>query len=221
MKKLKCFLRAHVGEHALKKKQAVDELFQMGSDFPDSLVVDPAVRNGEEFATTELIGKITTGRVMSKILAEVLNDDVRRFGVCGMGGIGKSFIMEHIYNHLLTETNKFGWVIWVTMSKSYDVILLQNDIAHELNLDLKNYNKRGRAAKIMKEFKRRKRGVLILDDLWEEFYLKEVGIPETGCKIVLTTRDLNVCQGMRCKHIKMELYAGKSINGGSTRLQKM
>ncbi|KAM3696681.1 hypothetical protein ACB098_06G057300 [Castanea mollissima] len=204
---VKCFLRARVGEHALKKKKAVDELFQMGSDFPDSLVVDPAVRNGEKFATTELIGKITTGRVMSKILADVLNDDVRRIGVWGMGGIGKSSIMEHIYNRLLTETNKFNWVIWVTVSKSCDVIQLQNDIAHELNLDLKSSNKRGRAAKIMKEFKRRKRGVLILDDLWEEFDLKEVGIPETGCKIVLTTRDRIVCLGMSCKPIQMDLLS--------------
>ncbi|KAM4103154.1 hypothetical protein ACJW30_06G057500 [Castanea mollissima] len=201
---VKCFFRACVGEHALKKKKAVDELFQMGSDFPDSLVVDPAVRNGEKFATTELIGKITTERVMKEILADVLNDDVRRIGVWGMGGIGKSSIMEHISN-LLTETNKFDWVIWVTMSKSCDVIQLQNDIAHKLNLDLKDNNKRERAAKIMKEFKGMKRGMLILDDLWEEFDLKEVGIPETGCKIVLTTRDLNVCRRMRCKPIQMDL----------------
>ena len=189
----------------MKKKLAVDELYQIGSDFPDSLVVDPAVRNGEEFATTKLIGEITTGRVMSKILADVLNDDVRMIGVCGMGGIGKSTIMEHIYNHLLKETNKFDSVIWVTVSKSHDVIQLQNDIAHKLDLDLKDNNKRDRAAKMIKEFKKRKRCVLILDDLWEAFDLKEVGIPESGCKIVFTTRDLNVCLGMRCKHIKMEL----------------
>ena len=55
----------------------MDKLYQVGSNFPDSLVVDPAVRNGEEFATKKLIGEITTRRVMSKILADVLNDDVR------------------------------------------------------------------------------------------------------------------------------------------------
>ena len=173
----------------MKKKPEVDKLYQMGSNFPDSLLVDPAVRNGEEFATKKLIGEITTRRVMSKILADVLNDDVRRIGVCGMGGIGKSTIMEHIYNHL-KETNKFDWVIWVTASESHNVIQLQNDIAHKLDLDLKNNNIRDRAAKIMVEFKKRKRCVLILDDLWKAFDLKEVGIPEPGCKIVLTTRIL-------------------------------
>uniref|UniRef100_A0A2N9IJ56 Uncharacterized protein n=1 Tax=Fagus sylvatica TaxID=28930 RepID=A0A2N9IJ56_FAGSY len=40
---------------------------------------------------------------------------------------------------------------------------------------------------------------------------EEVGIPEptsaNGCKLVLTTRNLNVCVGMSCKSIKMELLS--------------
>uniref|UniRef100_A0A2N9HEK7 NB-ARC domain-containing protein n=1 Tax=Fagus sylvatica TaxID=28930 RepID=A0A2N9HEK7_FAGSY len=46
---------------------------------------------------------------------------------------------------------------------------------------------------------------------WEHLLLEEVGIPEptsaNGCKLVLTTRNLNVCVGMSCKSIKMELLS--------------
>ena len=211
---VKCFLRARIGKHALKKKLEVDELFQRGGAFPDSLVLDPPVRNGEEFPTTELIGKSTTERVKEEILAYVLGNDVGKIGVYGMGGIGKSTIMEHINNHLLNDIKKFESVVWVTVSKPFNVIQLQNDIAHKLALDLaKSEYKRERAAKIKEELEKRKKYVLILDDLWEEFVLEEVGIPEptpeNGCKIVLTTRDLNVCIKMGCKTIKMELLSEK------------
>nr|GMC46835.1 disease resistance protein At4g27190-like [Ipomoea batatas] len=44
------------------------------------------------------------------------------------------------------------------------------------------------------------RFLLILDDIWEEINLDVVGIPQpneyTGSKIILTTRDFNVCQQM-------------------------
>ena len=53
--------------------------------------------------------------------------------------------------------------------------------------------------------------MLILDDMWEAFRLEDIGIPEptsaNGCKMVLTTRDVNVCDRMNCKNIKMKLLS--------------
>ncbi|XP_023926385.1 putative disease resistance protein At5g05400 [Quercus suber] len=154
---VKCFLRARIGKHALKKKLEADELYQRGGAFTVSLVVDPPVSNGEEFPTTKLIGKSTTERVKEEILAYVLGNGVGKIGVYGMGGIGKSTIMEHINNHLLKDKKNFDSVIWVTMSKSSNVLELQNAIAHKLALDLaKSEYKRERAAKIKEELEKRK-----------------------------------------------------------------
>ncbi|KAI7979296.1 Disease resistance protein SUMM2 [Camellia lanceoleosa] len=51
--------------------------------------------------------------------------------------------------------------------------------------------------------------VLILDDLWKSFSLDKVGIPEpsisNGCKLVLTTRSLEVWRKMECRAVKVEL----------------
>ena len=70
-----------------------------------------------------------------------------------------------------------------------------------------------RAGKLYAELKKRKRYVLILDDMWKAFPLEIVGIPEptsaNGCKLVLTTRDVNACNGMNCVNVKMELLSIK------------
>ena len=215
----KCFSRAHIGKLAFEKIREVDELYQMGAftdswviDPPHSSVIDPAPSNGEIMSTPTLIGESTAERVTEEIWACMLDDDVRKIGLHGMGGIGKSTVMEHINNRLLKEKNKFDSVIWVTVSKSLNVIQLQHDIARKLDLDLaKVEDVRERAAKLMAKLKDKNRYVLILDDMWEPFALEKVGIPEpnsaNGCKLVLTTRLLDVCRGMSCKHIKMELLS--------------
>ncbi|KAF3957808.1 hypothetical protein ACB098_06G057700 [Castanea mollissima] len=163
-------------------------------------------------STPTLIGESTAKRVKEAIWAWVLDDDVRKIGLYGMGGIGKSTVMEHINNRLLKEKNKFDSVIWVTVSKSLNVIQLQHDIARKLDLDLtKVEDVRERAAKLKEKLESKNRYVLILDDMWEAFALEKVGISEptsaNGCKLLLTTRDLAVCRGMSCKDIKMELLS--------------
>ncbi|KAM3693890.1 hypothetical protein ACB094_07G018100 [Castanea mollissima] len=213
----KCFSLARIGKLAFKKIPEVEKLYQMGS-FTGSLVIDPPPppppSNGEKMSTPTLIGESTVERVKEEIWACMLNDDVRKIGLYGMGGIGKSTVMEHINNRLLKEKNKFDSVIWITVSKSLNVIQLQRDIARKLNLDLaKVEDVRERAAKLMAKLEDKNKYVLILDDMWEVFALEEVGIPEpnsaNGCKLVLTTRLRDVCRGMSCKDIKMELLSKK------------
>ncbi|PON70595.1 NB-ARC domain containing protein [Parasponia andersonii] len=124
----------------------------------------------------------------------------------GMGGI------EHINNLLLERKDKFDNVIWVTVSTESNKINLQDKIARVLSLNISNCDDEiVRAAKLLAGFETKKRYVLILDDLWESCSLKEVGIPEptrqNGCKLVVTTRSLDVCLGMSCKAIPMRLLS--------------
>ncbi|XVF83881.1 hypothetical protein PTKIN_Ptkin16aG0529200 [Pterospermum kingtungense] len=55
----------------------------------------------------------------------------------------------------------------------------------------------------------RKQGryLIILDDVWSKFLLKEVGIPEqtvdNGCKLVLTTRSKEIVRSMDCKKVEV------------------
>ncbi|XP_030925819.1 probable disease resistance protein At1g52660 [Quercus lobata] len=208
-----CFSRMKLGKLACEKRQKVEELRQ-GGDFSDGLVVDPpvTVSHGEKLSTTTLVGESTAKRTKEKIWQHLLDEDSRKIGVYGMGGIGKTTIMKQINNDLLEE-KKFDNVIWETVSKPFNVIKLQQDIACKLNLDLsKVSDETTRASKLNNALEDKKRYVLILDDMWEAFRLEEIGIPEptpsNGCKLVLTTRNIDVCRKMDFKKIKMELLSG-------------
>lgn len=210
-----CFSRMKLGKLACEKRQKVEELRQEG-DFSDGLVVDPpvTVSHGETLSTTTLVGESTAKRTKKKVWEHLLDEDCRKIGLYGMGGIGKTTIMKQINNDLLEE-KKFDNVIWVSVSKPFNVIKLQQDIACKLNLDLSEFSRftdeTTRAGKLKNALENKERYVLILDDMWEDFRLQDIGIPEptpsNGCKLVLTTRSVEVCRRMDCKEIKMELLS--------------
>ncbi|PON81139.1 NB-ARC domain, LRR domain containing protein [Trema orientale] len=207
---LKYFYRACFGSIVFKKMRDVEELYEMGV-FPDGLVED-IPHFGDLLPTTTLEGETTTKRKMREIWACLIGDEVRKVGVYGMGGIGKTTTMKHINNCILEHKDKFDNVIWVTVSKSSTLIRLQDAIACKLGLNISRYEDETRRAGLLYDsLIRKKRFVLILDDLWEVYRLEDVGIPEptpeNGCKLVLTTRSLDVCRRMSCKSIRMELLS--------------
>ena len=69
---------------------------------------------------------------------------------------------------------------------------LQYEIAKCLNLDLSNMDDRINRAGRLSNFLRGKKFVLIWDDIWNTYDLKELGLPvdENRCKLILTTRKL-------------------------------
>jgi disease resistance protein RPS2 len=170
-------------------------------------------RNGDEsgrdvFLTEELTGGEFENN-KNAIWSWIMNDEASSsIGIYGMGGVGKTTLLTHIYNQLLQERGTFPHVHWITISQDFSVSKLQNLIAKDFHLDLSNEdNERKRAAKLSKALIKKQRWVLILDDLWDCFDYNEVGIPirVKGCKLILTTRSFGVCQRMFCqKTIKVE-----------------
>ncbi|KAB2086471.1 hypothetical protein ES319_A04G034200v1 [Gossypium barbadense] len=169
------------------------ELCAKGGLF-DSLVV----------ASTDIVGHF---RVIEEINKYLIEQEVGMVGVWGVGGIGKTTIMNHVYDKLQEET-KFSKMIWITVSQSPDIRKLQKDIAHTTSNDLSDDETTiERAAKIREDLRRTGSYLIILDDVWQGFSLEDVGIPvpsaDNGCKIVLTTRERKVVQKMGCKEVKV------------------
>ncbi|GLT30866.1 hypothetical protein SLA2020_056480 [Shorea laevis] len=136
-----------------------------------------------------------------------MGDEVGMIGVCGIGGVGKTTIMKNLHNDLQRET-RFEKVIWVIVSHPLNVFELQKKIANAMGERLRDDEEVMMRAAALMEIMRRMRYVVILDDVWQTFSLKEVGIPDpnvqNGCKVVVTSRSIEVCSYLCCKIVKVK-----------------
>ncbi|KAG8492330.1 hypothetical protein CXB51_009822 [Gossypium anomalum] len=197
--------RACNGKLVDEKTREMKEFLDKAPNASEGLAMDgPSA--GLPLPTSELVGEEA---VRNEIWA-CLMQEVSKIGVWGMGGVGKTTIMKHIHNDLLKQ-ERFKRVIWVTISKEFNVMKVQDNIASALEskeyLD-KEEDKLRRAAILSEMLKNAGKHVLILDDVWDKVSLEEVGIPEpsggNGCKLVLTSRSEHVCKYMGCKVIKVK-----------------
>ncbi|TYG96238.1 hypothetical protein ES288_A11G333100v1 [Gossypium darwinii] len=197
--------RGFHADDVLKRTREVEELIQQGK-FQEGLVVDNPQWIGQVLSTTTLSGEGANACV-EKIWQCLMDDEVGKIGVWGMGGVGKTSIVKLINNQLLKEMGKFDVVIWTTVSKEMSIAKLQKDIASQIKVTFCGDEcETRRAGMLLEALSRKRRPVFILDDLWQEVSLEKVGIPEpsVGNKLVLTTRSFDVCRKMGCRAIKVK-----------------
>ncbi|GLT63116.1 hypothetical protein SLA2020_357010 [Shorea laevis] len=198
-----------------ERTQSLEEgIFKQGEIYTSagvSLVVDDHSIKGFPLVVEECRGR---DDIQDQILEWLKGDEVTRIAVSGMGGVGKTTIMKQVHNLLLNEP-KFNKVTWVKVSRDFDIIVqqkkkfdilkFQKRIARELKLKLEDHENETTLAGLISQKLRQGNSVLILDDVWQQFCLEDVGIPNlngnNGCKLVLTTRLQDVARAMECEVI--------------------
>ncbi|GLU05989.1 hypothetical protein SLE2022_230590 [Rubroshorea leprosula] len=200
---IKWYKRACLDKLVCRKINVVRKMLEKGS-FPEGLVIERAPAHGNRIPTENLVGEIST---KEEIWGYLMGDEVGMIGVCGIGGVGKTTIMKYLHNDLQRET-RFQKVIWVTVSHLLNVFELQKKIAGAMGERLLDDDEVMMRAGALMDIMGRVKFVLILDDVWEKFSLKEVGIPDpkaqNGCKVVVTSRSIEVCSYMSCKIVKVQ-----------------
>ncbi|KAK9016769.1 hypothetical protein V6N11_079263 [Hibiscus sabdariffa] len=186
--------RGFHAEDVSRRVREVEELIYQRRKFHGGLVVDNPQWIGQVLSSTSLSGEAVKSCV-EEIWQFLMDDEVRKIGVWGMGGVGKTSIMKAINNQLLKETGKFDIVIWITVSKEMNITKLQEDIASKIGVAFSDdEDETTRAGMLFETLLRKSKFVIILDDLWEKVSLKRIRIPEpsVGSKLVLTTRSSDV-----------------------------
>lgn len=96
----------------------------------------------------------------------------------GAGGVGKTTLAIHIHDELYGKLQiSVEGVYWVTVSNGTTISALQSKIAIAVDCDYisKEDVVKKRAGSLRRELLRRKNSLLILDDVWKDFTLEEVG----------------------------------------------
>ncbi|KAL4353675.1 hypothetical protein GQ457_06G022240 [Hibiscus cannabinus] len=180
----------------------------------DNVVMDKKspVRAVEKQQGPSLAGQREAEEMIYKLMELLKGGENIRIAVWGMGGVGKTTLVRNLNNELESSSlmESIDIVIWITVSKDFDLKKVQSQIAKRLNLELDANDAIEERAKMLLKRLMKKKFLLILDDVWEQIDLDIVGIPQSddqaNCKILLTTRSLDVCRAMMTnKEIKLDV----------------
>ncbi|CAN7035992.1 hypothetical protein IGI04_032594 [Brassica rapa subsp. trilocularis] len=197
------FLTYWYGRDVLETLKEVQSLL---SSKPSGEVASTGPPPGiEERATEPTVG---LEKMLETTWSHLMEKDVGILGLYGMGGVGKSTLLEKINEKLVEKKDEFEVVIFVLVSRDLQVEKIQNEIGERLGICDEEWKKKTQEKKStsrINDVLAKRRFVMLLDDIWEKVKLKDIGIPfpsqANGSKVVFTTRSKVVCGRMRSHHV--------------------
>ncbi|KAG8660938.1 hypothetical protein MANES_02G201301v8 [Manihot esculenta] len=197
----KCLNRYSFSRKAKKMTENMLALLEEARNFGEIAYPDPCQKIELWFSDERIKNFKSRESILNDILMALKNDDLCVIGICGMSGIGKTTMVKQLMKNMETE-KLFDEFAMVAVSDTPDFRKIQDEIASCLGLELKNDESEVvRASKLRQRLTNcDKRILLILDDVWKEDGLGEIGVPlgcrSNGCKIVLTSRNEFVCSSL-------------------------
>jgi len=187
-------LRHQLSRNATKIANNVVEVVQGKEKFnsvghlpPLDVVASSSTRDSEMYDTRESLKE--------DILKALADPTSRNIGVYGLGGVGKTTLVEKVAQ-IAKENKFFDKVVKTEVSKIPDIKKIQGEIADFLGLRFKEETILGREQRLRQRIKTEKSILIILDNIWTILDLKEVGIPvgdeHNGCKLLMTSRNQEV-----------------------------
>ncbi|KAG8492627.1 hypothetical protein CXB51_010022 [Gossypium anomalum] len=141
---------------------------------------------GIEFITSTPFMDSKSSRLALNQIMEAMKA-INMIGLYGMPGV----VGKHA-----REQKHFDKVVMFTTSQNPNINNIQHKVADIFGLKFGT-------KELFRSMQRVNKILVIVDDLWEEFKLESIGIPfgddHKGCKILLTTRQQQVCSKMKCQ----------------------
>ncbi|KAG5551736.1 hypothetical protein RHGRI_009972 [Rhododendron griersonianum] len=114
-------------------------------------------------------------KVFKDIVNALKDPEVNMIGVYGTGGVGKTTMVTKVAEQVKKDET-FDEVIIAVVSQDANVIKIQEQLAERLNLTLSEKTEVGRASRLWNRLDNEMKNLIILDDVWHELDLKEIGI---------------------------------------------
>ncbi|GLJ19773.1 hypothetical protein SUGI_0358210 [Cryptomeria japonica] len=146
---------------------------------------------------------------VEEILRLLDNPAVGVVAVVGMGGVGKTFLLRHVYDR---TKHRYECSAWISVSQTCSLRSLQCDLAFQINLQIDSSISDWLAAELIHGKLEGKICLIVFDDVWSSsvegnLILLRLGLP-TGrnnqCKAMVTTRSRDVAEKMNAHVYEME-----------------
>ncbi|WVY91624.1 hypothetical protein V8G54_037138, partial [Vigna mungo] len=136
-----------------------------------------------------------------KLLEALNNKSAFIIALVGLGGSGKTTLAKEV-GKKAEKMKLFEKVVFATVSQPLNIRSIQDQIADQLSIELKEASEIGRAQRLSERL-RKGTTLLILDDIWEILNFEALGIPldesSKACCVLITTRNKEVCTSMQCQ----------------------
>ncbi|WJZ95115.1 hypothetical protein VitviT2T_013906 [Vitis vinifera] len=201
-----CISSYTLGKKVARKLQDTATLMSEGRNFEVVAdIVPPA-------PVEEIPGRPTVGleSTFDKVWRSLEEEHVGMIGLYGLGGVGKTTLLAQINNHFLRTSHNFDVVIWVVVSKTPNLERVQNEIWEKVGFCDDKWKSKSRHEKANNIWRAlsKKRFAMLLDDMWEQMDLLEVGNPppdqQNKSKLIFTTRSQDLC-GQMGAHKKIQV----------------
>ncbi|XP_043710613.1 disease resistance protein RPS2-like [Telopea speciosissima] len=207
-----CWSRYKLSKRSATLKLVADHRLNEQFDRTRSPSPKPVI----EMSTEPIIAKQPSTRRILQQMLDCIGDPDPRFGIIGaygMGGVGKTTLAKEVNNHFENDSC-FETVIMVTVCATPNIRSIQINIGKRLGFDKSNdKDSEADAREKLLNALRKKKFLLILDDVWRKLNLEVVGntrfatsaydrirIPDPlnnrGSKILVTSRNQDTCTDM-------------------------
>jgi len=167
----------------------------------DSCTLNPKVGRGcERTLQVHELPRETFGlesyveKLQTLLTSEGSDPAVRYVGVWGMGGVGKTLLLQTLYASAQVDCHFQGvQFIWRTVGQTPDIMALYRSLSEELDLKPElNLSTEDYKLKLHSQFIR-KRVFLVLDDVWKDFDSLDLAKGD-GSVTLLSTRDRSLLE---------------------------
>ncbi|KAL6195119.1 hypothetical protein ACLB2K_030740 [Fragaria x ananassa] len=161
------------------------------------------IENYRTFSSRDFELFEATKEAKEKVMEALKNDKITAVGLYGMGGIGKTSMVEYVAVEAYRQGLFHQWTM-ALISQKPNLWEIQARLASMLGVTLKDNTKYERAGELKSKIREREKILIILDDVWADIDLSDIGIPSLrelksrNSKVFLTSRNSDVCSRMQC-----------------------